>query len=307
MSERILIIGATGNIGSSLVTELQGLRANVFAGIRKNDKRSAPSPDLPSIPFDFEKPTTMKEAFSKVDRAFLLLPLSEHMVAYGKTAIDAAREAGLSFLVKSSELGANSTSSKLALQAQGSVDRYLMDSGIKWSILRPNFFMQNFSGPYATGIREHNGIFLPQGDARISLIDVRDIAAVAAQILLAPNMHAGQSYDLTGPEALSNAEIAQHLSNVAGRQINYQATSDDATIEAMSQRGISPWIVEFVMSLHRHVRDGMMNKVSSIVRDITCREAAPFAHFAQEHASTWKAAAQPAKAAPDTDALPQPA
>jgi uncharacterized protein YbjT (DUF2867 family) len=293
MSERILIVGATGNIGSALVAELQNRRATVFAGVRQGSQpRGSKSSDVPAIAFDFEKPETMKEAFSKVDRAFLLLPLAERMVEYGKAAIDAAKEAGLSFLVKSSELGADPNSPKLALQAQGSVDRYLQESGIAWSILRPNFFMQNFAVSYAAGIRERSGIFLPQDTAKTSFIDVRDIAAVAAEILLTPAAHIDRAYDLTGPQALSNHEVAQHLSDATGRLVEYHATSDDATIKALSQRDVSQWIIEFVMSLHLHVREGKMANVSSAVRDITGREPIGFIQFAQAYASTWKTPAK---------------
>ncbi|MGZ3236361.1 MAG: SDR family oxidoreductase [Burkholderiaceae bacterium] len=291
MSKGILIVGATGNIGSALVSELHKRESTVFAGVRLNSKsRGREFADVPSIAFDFEKPETMKEAFSKVDRAFLLLPLVERMVEYGKAAVDAAKEAGLSFLLKSSELGADPHSPKLALQAQGSVDQHLQGSGIAWSILRPNFFMQNFAVSYAVGIRERGGISLPQGSAKISFIDVRDIAAVAAEILLAPTAHIGRAYDLTGPLALSNHEVAQHLSDAADRLVEYHAASDDDAIKAMSQRGVPQWIIEFVMSLHLHVREGKMADVSSAVLDITRREPIEFVHFARAYASTWKAA-----------------
>jgi uncharacterized protein YbjT (DUF2867 family) len=206
--------------------------------------------------------------------------------------VEAAKEARLSFLLKSSELGADPNSPKLALKAQGSVDQYLKESGIPWSILRPNFFMQNFAIHYAATIRERGRIFLPQGSGKVSFIDVRDIAAVAAEILLAPNAHMGHAYDLTGPQALSNYEVAQHLSGVADRIVEYHAISDEAATEAMSNRGVSRWIAEFVTSLHRHVREGQMANVSSAVRDITNREPIEFAKFVRSYAFTWKNASE---------------
>ena len=288
MSNRILIVGATGNIGSTLVAELRRRNATIFAGVRQSGKWEILN--APSLLFDFEKPETMKEAFSKVDRAFLLLPLAERMVEYGIKAVDAAKEAGLSFLLKSSELGADPNSPKLALQAQGIVDQHLKNSGIPWSILCPNFFMQNFSVLYSSAIRERGGIFLPQGSGKVSFIDVRDIAAVAAEILLSPNTHKCRVYDLTGPQALSNQDIAQQLSGVIGTSVKYHAISEDVAIEAMSKRAVPPWISEFVMSLHRHVREGQMEKVSSTVQEIIGRQPIDFSTFAQAHIHNWRVA-----------------
>lgn len=286
MADRILIVGATGNIGSALVAELQKRKASVFAGVRQAGKGE--SLDVPSLPFDFEKPETMKAAFSKVDLAFLLLPLVERMVEYGVKAIDAAKEAGLSFLLKSSELGAEPNSPKLALHAQGTVDQYLKNSGIPWSILRPNFFMQNFAIHYASAIRERGGIFLPQGSGKVSFIDVRDIAAVAAEVLLVPDAHSGRVYDLTGPQALSNQEVARQLSEVTGKLVEYHPIEEEVAVDAMSKRGVPNWISEFVMSLHRHVREGQMEKVSPVVQQIIGRQPSDFSKFAQDHAYSWQ-------------------
>ena len=294
MTDRILIVGATGNIGSALVAELQARKAIVFAGTR--DSGRAESLGVPSLSFDFANPKSMKEAFSKVDRAFVLLPLAERMVEYGMAAVDAAKEAGLSFLLKSSELGAKPDSSKFALQAQGTADQYLKNSGISWSILCPNFFMQNFSVHYSAAIRERGGIFLPQENGKVSFIDVRDIAAVAAEILIAPEVHIGRTYDLTGPQALSNQEVAHQLSEVAGKLVEYHAISDEVAIEAMSRRGVPLWVVEFMMSLHRHVREGQMENVSSAVQDIIGRQPIEFSKFAQAHACAWRAEGEKASA-----------
>ena len=285
MADRILIVGATGNIGSALVAELQRRKGAIFAGVRQTGKEE--SLGVPTILFDFEKPETMKEAFAKVDRAFLLLPLAEKMVEYGVRAVDAAKEASLSFLLKSSELGADPNSSKIALRAQGTVDQYLKNSDIPWAILCPNFFMQNFALHYAPTIRERGGIFLPQGSGKISFIDVRDIAAVAAEILLAPNLHKGRAYNLTGPQALSNQEVALQLSAVVGKVVEYHPVGDEVAIEAMTKRGVSNWISEFVMSLHRHVREGQMEKVSSAVQEIIGRPPMDFAKFALDHTNVW--------------------
>ncbi len=288
MTPRILIVGATGNIGSALIAELQRRNATFFAGVRHADQGAALG--VPSLPFDFEKPETMKAAFASVDRAFLLLPLAEKMVEYGIRAVDAARDAGLSFLLKSSELGADQNSPKLALHAQGMVDQYLKSSGIPWSILCPNFFMQNFAIHYAPAIRERGGIFLPQGSGKVSFIDVRDIAAVAAEILLVPSAHESRVYDLTGPQALSNQDVARQLSAITGKPVEYHAIEDNVAIEGMAKRGISEWIAEFVMSLHKHVREGKMATVSPTVQEIIGRQPGDFAKFSQAYAHSWKSA-----------------
>lgn len=288
MREKILIVGATGNIGSALVRELCIRNATVIAAVRESAETGRTAGlGVPVLPFDFDKPQSMKAAFAQIDRAFLLLPLSEKMLAFGMAAVDAAKEAGLTYLVRTSELGADANSPRLALQVQGTVDRYLQDSGIPCTILRPNFFMQNFATHYAQMIRERGRIFLPQSNGKISFIDVRDIASVAAAVLLAPDTHTAKGYDLTGPRALSNQDVARHLSNTTGKTVQYHAASDDEAIAAMLSRGVPQWISQFVMSLHQHVREGQMANISSAVHDIIGRDPMDFEQFAENYAPTW--------------------
>lgn len=293
MRPKILVTGANGNIGSALLRALRNSDADIVAGVRDTAKlRTFQAAGIAATLFDYADPSSMRTAFALVERAFLVLPLTSRMTEFGHAAIEAARDAGISYLVKSSELGADPASPCFAMQVQGMLDDALVRSGIPCTILRPNFFMQNFAVYYRESIRQHHAFFLPQGDGCVSLVDVRDIAAVAARLLMSPEAHHARQYDLTGSHAWSNQEIAAHLSTATGLPIQYHVLPDTKAIDTMRLHGRSEWEIEFVMSLHSHVRDGQMSRLSEHVQAITGSAPITFPQFAQEHAKLWRNAEQ---------------
>lgn len=288
MQKPILVVGATGNIGSALVRALKAKGADCIAGIRNEAKADdLRALGIPLIDFNFDDPRSMENAFRKAERAFLMLPLTPSLVEHGLAAIRAAKEAGISFIVRSSEFRADRTSAELAFRAQGIVDDAFRESDIPCAIIRPNFFMQNFSVYYRESIRRDKAIYLPQGSERISVVDVRDIADVAAELLLSPDVHLGRTYDLTGPQSLSNFEIASMLSEVLMKKVDYIPLDENVALDNMKQRDLPEWNIEFVASLHRYVREGRMAEVTNAIRDITGKPPRHFGDYADDHRSAW--------------------
>jgi uncharacterized protein YbjT (DUF2867 family) len=153
--------------------------------------------------------------------------------------------------------------------------------------LRPNWFMQIFStGSLLAGIRATSSICIPAADARISYVDVRDIAAVATVALTAPG-HVGQAYTLTGPQALNHDEIAHSISRATGKTIRYVPIGEDAARTAIQSAGLSAERTERLMGFYRLVRAGACAPVSPDVENVLGRSPIAFEQFAIEHASCW--------------------
>ncbi len=164
MSQRILVTGATGNIGRHLVRELQQRGAD-FAVLASPSGRSAPG--VLSVQGDFADRASLERAFQGFDVLFLLLPLVPQKVALGRNAVEAARAAGVRHIVVSSGAGADAASPVAIAQAQGEVDRLVQTSGLQWTLLRPGFFMQNWVNFHAAQLK--SGTYrAPEGQGAIA-------------------------------------------------------------------------------------------------------------------------------------------
>ena len=152
--------------------------------------------------------------------------------------------------------------------------------------LRPSSFMQNYINFHGGPIREQNAFYLPHGSGEMSLVDARDIAAVAVKALLEPG-HMGKAYTLTGPAAHDNVEVASILSEITGRTINYVDVPDQAARQAMLDLGSPEVIIEALMELNHLIRDGGTAGITKTVETVTGRPARSFEEFARDHASVW--------------------
>jgi uncharacterized protein YbjT (DUF2867 family) len=216
----ILVSGSTGKVGSELVHLLSQAGERVRALVR--DPARATSLILPGVELvrgDLEDPETLDAAMHGIEKAFLLPPGTMRQVKQEAQFIDAASRAKLRHVVKLSLLSADPKSPGPIPQWHGMAERRLEQSGLAFTHLRPNFYMQNLLW-FARSIRAKDAFFLPLKDARAALIDVRDVAAAAAAVLTTPG-HEGRTYAITGPESLSFGDVAAILSEATGRPISY--------------------------------------------------------------------------------------
>jgi uncharacterized protein YbjT (DUF2867 family) len=192
------------------------------------------------------------------------------------TAIDAARRTDVQLLVRSSIIGAGQESAAEFISAHTSCDRYLKDSGLPHVIVRPNLFLQNIPESTIPSIDASGTFYVDAGQARISMVDTRDVAAVAALALTEPG-HAGAHYDVTGPEALSYADVAAKLTNAMGRQITYVDAPDDAVRQGLLGASLNEWLVNALVGLYQDYRrsgtDGYAAQVADTVERLTGRPA----------------------------------
>lgn len=282
MTQTILVTGASGTIGRELVQQLHAAGAAVIAG--SSSGRHAHGVATRRV--DFTDIDSLRTAFAGIHTLFLLLPLTENKLAMARNAIQAAREAGVQHIVRSSGAGADATSPFALARLQGEIDELVQNSGIAWTLLRPNCFMQNFIHFHGEQIRSGT-VYLPQGEGLISHVDARDIAAVASRILQQPAAHAGAIYTLTGAQALDNASALAIIARHTGRSLQYVSVSDADGVAAMRSLGMSEWLVGQLLSLHQIIRAGYAAGVSSTVADLLGRAPLSFEQFVQDHRAAW--------------------
>ncbi|MFC4121555.1 SDR family oxidoreductase [Nonomuraea zeae] len=281
--------GATGSIGTHLVRLLLDRGVPVKALVRDEARGSALGCEL--VAGDFDDPSSLAAAMRGVDRLFLnaggAQPVDgeQPMIRQQRAAIDAARAAGVSRVVKISVWHAH-RGGRLAEGAHWEIEEHLKASGLGWSILQPSGFMQNFitgAGAFTTD-GELAGAY---GDAGVSYIDCHDVAACAAA-LLTGSAGLGETYVLTGPRALSHAEIAQELSTALGRTVGHVALSPDELATALRAQGLPERFADDVAELSRQVATGSLEATTDAVRELTGREPRTFAQFLAANAQALR-------------------
>ena len=192
--------------------------------------------------------------------------------------VAAAVRAGVSHVVRLSGLGAEAPDSGRLGQWHRASELAVEGSGLVWTHLRANAFMQNYTNHHLGSMRLKGLFHDPVGEGRVSYIDVGDIAAIAARVLTEPG-HENRAYSLTGPEALTSHEVAALFSRAAGREIRSIEISIDAARDAMFGCGIPEAVVDAVADWYRHMRDGKLAGVTPVVQDITRRPPRSFSDF----------------------------
>jgi uncharacterized protein YbjT (DUF2867 family) len=284
----ILVTGATGTNGRALVEELKKRRVSFRAMVHNANKRNVLPQGIDVVEADFAKPDTLARVLDGVDHAFLVSPSSERSVDLEKDFIMAAKSAGVGHIVKLSVVGADLRSACRFHRLHRDIEIELENSGMEWTNLRPNLFMQTMLR-YKPAIVSQSAIFLPAGNSRISIVDVRDIAAVAA-IALTEAGHERSNHVITGPQGLTYTDIARQFSEALGKEVRYVDIPYSAARDAMLQMGLPAWQVEGVIELNETYKRGEAADVTDTVRSVAKREPIAFPQFARDFASAFSGA-----------------
>lgn len=281
---RILVTGATGTIGTALVGALRARGADLAV---MSSRPGHAVDGVRTVTGNFADPASLASAFAGIDTLFLLLPLVPEKLMLARHAVQAARGAGVRHIVRSSGAGADPASPVSIARVQGEVDQRVIDSGIAYTLLRPNSFMQNWVTFNADAVRAGTH-YAPHGDGATSLVDARDIGESAAAVMADPAAHAGRVYTLTGPRALTDNEQVALIAAAIGRPVAHVDVPDDAAIAGMRAGQVPEVMIDWLMSLNHVVRQGWAAGVTDDVQTLTGHAPRRFEDFVLEHRAAWQ-------------------
>lgn len=290
--ERILITGATGNVGRetlrALMRHSEKRRFDVLAGVRDPAEAKNPVDVQPDgfVALDFTNADTFDASLRGVNRLLLVRPPQLADVdAYFKPFVAAMKRAGVQQVAFLSLQGVESN----PLTPHYKIEKLIVEAGLPFTFLRPSFFMQNLSTTHRDEIRLRNEIFVPAGNGRTSFVDVRDIGAVAALVLSSTNgEHLNRGYELTGSEALTYTEVAQILTNVLGRPITYRDPSVLRFVWQKWQRENTPLGFTLIMvALYTVSKLGKAAGLTGETARLLGRPPISFRQFAEDYRSVW--------------------
>ncbi|HKK74498.1 MAG TPA: NmrA family NAD(P)-binding protein [Saprospiraceae bacterium] len=281
--KKLLITGATGNVGRALIGALLERKAfaQILAGVR-NPRAELPwsSSDVKPVAFDFMQLAICREALKAIDVLFLLRPPQiADVEAVFQPLITAAVQEEIAHVVFLSVQGAEQNS----VIPHHKIERLIQDSGLPYTFLRPAYFMQNFTTTLRRDLVEKDEIFLPAGRAKFTLIDVADIGQVGAEVMLQSVAHENEAYDLTTPEPLSFGEMAEQLSEALGRKITYRSPNLIAFFWRKRKAGVPTMMILVMIMLHYLPRFQSTPPTTDWVEKITGQEPCSFRAFAEAH------------------------
>lgn len=250
----ILVIGGRSKIGAALIGDLLARGQQVRALVRAGEPPGGLPAAAEIVTGDLADEGSLVTAMNGTEKVFLLSSPHPDAVSWHRNAIDAARRTDVQLLVRSSILGADRDPPAEFIGAHTACDRYLEDSGLPYVIVRPNLFLQNIPESTIPAIDAAGNFYVDAGEARISMVDTRDVAAVAAVALTEPG-HAGARYDVTGPEALSYADVAAKLTKALGRPVTYIEAPDEAVRQALLGAGLTEWFASALIGLYQDYRN----------------------------------------------------
>ena len=285
----ILVTGASGNVGKAVLHEVARSGAKHKAMYRSAEEAAKAPKGTHSVIADFAKKETLAAALSEVDSVYLVCSPIPDLVQLETNMIEASVAAGVKHVVLNSAFGAGDYSKSFPSWHRKVEDK-LKSTGISFTILRPNSFHQNVLTYFAPSIRAQGVFYSSMGNARVSFLDVRDIASVAAKTL-AGGPHSGKTYELNGPEALTYTQVAEKVAKHAGRAVQYVDIPVEAQRKAMLDQGMPAWQVDALLDLQEYYTSGKGSAVDQVLPSLLGRPPITIDRFLAEFAAEFRSQA----------------
>lgn len=275
----IQITGASGNVGGEVLKQATAAKLEIRAAYLSAGKAKRAPAGVETVLMDYTKHDTIRAALVGVEKVFLVGPPTPNLAELEGSFVNEAKRTGVKHIVKLSALGGRkAVFPSLHRDSEEKVEA----SGLSYTFLRCNGFMQNFVNYNSGTINAQNAFYGTQGNGAVSHVDIRDIAAVAVKVLSGGG-HEGKAYPLTGPEALTNAQVAEKLSRVLGRTIRYVDISPDDFKKGLLTAGLPEWSANALVDLQGLYSDGGANMVDPTVEQLLGRKATSFDDFARDY------------------------
>jgi uncharacterized protein YbjT (DUF2867 family) len=295
----ILVTGATGTVGSEVVKQLMSSQSSssyniIRAAVHSQNKadRFRQYRGVEIVNMDYSKPETIADALNRVDKLFLLTLPSPNMAHISSSLVkEAKKKNDLKHIVKLSVIEVDAEPGTTIGRLHRQEEKIIEESGIPYTFLRSGAFMQNFVNFFGQTIKNQNAFCLPTGDGKVSFVDVRDIAAVATDILLTKSngsqQHNNKAYDITGHDALSYSQAAEILSKVIGKKISYIDIPEEDARKGMKKMGMEDWLIDAIMEFYYIIKAGHASRTTNAVEQITGRKPVAFEQFVRDYASSF--------------------
>ena len=284
----VFVTGATGTVGSLVVVGLLAKGSKVRALVRSEESGAQALRDQGVEVFigDFTDDAVLDQAMAGVDKVFSLTPPNPDQVEQANAITAAAqRSPGEPHVVRLSVMKSSTSAPSIVSAQHGEIDIVLRDSGLPVTFLKPNFFMQNTLLGAGT-VGEQGVIYHAMGDGKLGMIDARDIADVAVEVLTTDG-HEGKGYTLTGPESISFAQLAVQLSEVVGREVQAVDVPVDAAKQSMVDMGLPEWVAGALAEYSVRFSNNYADFFTDDVKNITGKSARTYKELARDFVDAY--------------------
>ena len=283
----ILITGATGKTGSATAKSL-GEKGETFRALIRNEEKKEGLESLGGevVIGSIDNTEVVNQSMQGVKTVLVLLPNSESQLALEKQLVDSAKQAGVERIVKMSSIEATPDATSPIPKLHLESEEYIKQSGLAWTMIKPNFYMQNLLASAGT-IKEQGKIFLPMGDGKTGMIDTTDVGKVLAKVL-SEDGHESMNHEITGPEILSFYEVAEIFSQVLGKQVDYVDVPMDAYKETLGQFLTNQWHLDAVIDLFKGIAEGGIEDKTDTFNELMGETPKSLSQFLAENSFIFK-------------------
>jgi uncharacterized protein YbjT (DUF2867 family) len=293
MTGKILVVGATGNVGSGVLEALVDRGADV-RGLAHSEEGAAAVREAgaEAAVGELTSPGSLDGAFEGADAAFVVTRGMKNQVEMAGNAVEAAKRAGVGRIVRLSAFVPEPAQDTILGRQHREIDELVERSGVPYTILRPTFWMQNIMGAAQT-VGADGVMYWPFGDGRAGMIDVRDVVDVASEALTSDG-HAGATYTLTGPASISMHDVATTLSGALGKPVAYVDVPVAAAVESMVGMGMPQFMADTFGELFVNFASNGADRSTEDVEKVTGHPARSIEQFARDFAVVFGGQPTPA-------------
>ena len=282
----ILITGASGSVGKAVLQEASRKGSKFRAMFRSKQEAAKAPAGCETVLGDYSDKQSLRNALEGVTSIYVVCSPIPQLVELEGNVLGVCKESGVEHVVLNSALGAGDFPKSFPSWHRKVEDK-LKATGMSYTILRPNGFLQNIVAFNAPSIRAQGAFYAAMGDAKVSYLDIGDIAVVAVKTLQG-GAHSGKTYELNGPEAISNHELAKRISRITGRAVNYVDIPETAQREAMLALGMPEWQVTALLELQQYYKQGGGAKTDGLLQSLIERPPVSLDQYLMVNAAEFR-------------------